>query len=50
VRYWLSWTPLSVRPWLGVGYRLVDLNRDFGAGNSIDMQFRGPYSSLGLLF
>ena len=50
VKYWLPWRPFSVQPWLGAGYRLVDFDRDFGAGNSISMQFRGPYSSLGLLF
>ena len=30
-------------------YRLLDFDRDFGNGDSIDMQFRSSYSSLGLL-
>jgi hypothetical protein len=50
VRYWLAWTPFSTRPWLGAGYRAVAFDRDFGAGDNIDMQFRGPYGGVGLLF
>lgn len=50
VRYWLTWTPWSVQPWLGVGYRVVAFDRDFGADGSLDMEFRGPISGLGFVF
>jgi hypothetical protein len=50
VRYWLPWNPYSVQPWLGLGYRVVALDRDFGTNDSIDLQFRGPLGALGLVF
>jgi hypothetical protein len=52
-RYWLPWK-LTLLPstdiWLGAGYRLVSFDRDFGAGDSLDLTFRGPYGGLGLAF
>jgi hypothetical protein len=50
VRYWMPWTPWSTQPWLGAGYRGIGFDRDFGAGNSLDLEFRGPYAGLGILF
>ena len=50
VRYWLSWSPWSSRPWLGVGYRVVAFDRDFGKDGSLDLEFRGPVSGVGFVF
>jgi hypothetical protein len=50
VRYWLRWTPFSVQPWLGAGYRAVVFDREFGAGDSLDLQFRGPLGGMGFVF
>jgi len=50
VRYWLPWAPYSVQPWVGAGYRDVSLAREFGAGNSVDLQFRGPTAGIGFVF
>ena len=49
-RYWVPWTPWSIQPWLDAGYRAISFDRDFGEGNSITLQFRGPYGGVGLLF
>lgn len=50
VRYWLPWKPWSIQPWLGAGYRVMSLDRDFGAGDSIELQFRGPWGGVGSVF
>lgn len=50
VRYWLPWTPWTIQPWLGMGYRVLAFDRSSGANNSIDMQFRGPTSGMGFVF
>jgi hypothetical protein len=50
VRYWVPWTPWSTQPWLGAGYRGIGFDRDFGSGNSLDLEFRGPYGGVGILF
>ena len=50
VRYWLPWTPLSIQPWLGLGYRAVSLNRDFGSSGHLERMFRGPTSVVGFVF
>jgi hypothetical protein len=49
-RYWLPWEPWSIQLWLGAGYRLVSFDRNFGAGNSIDLAFRGPWAGMGSVF
>jgi hypothetical protein len=49
-RYWLPWRPWSIQLWLDAGYRAISFDRDFGEGNSIDLQFRGPFGGLGFLF
>jgi hypothetical protein len=49
VRWWVPRTPLSIQPWLSVGYRVVDFDHDFGRATA-ELQFRGPMSGLGLLF
>lgn len=53
VRYWLPWK-LTLLPstdiWLDAGYRLVFFDRDFGAGDSLNLTFRGPYGGLGVAF
>jgi hypothetical protein len=50
VRYWVPWTPSSVQPWLGAGYRVVTFDRDFGAEGNLDLQFRGPMGGVGFVF
>ena len=50
VRYWLTWHPWSLQPWLGAGYRVMAFDRDAGGADSLDLQFRGPYSGVGVLF
>jgi hypothetical protein len=50
VRYWFPWSPWSIQPWLGLGYRVTSFNRDFGSSGSIDLVFRGPTASLGFVF
>ena len=50
VRYWLPWTPWSTQPWLGLGYRAVSLNRDFGSSGHLERMFRGPNSVVGFVF
>jgi hypothetical protein len=49
-RYWLTWSPWSSRPWVGVGYRVVAFDRDFGTEGNIDLQFRGPVAGVGFVF
>jgi hypothetical protein len=49
-RYWLPWKPWSIQLWLDAGYRAAAFDRHFGEGNSINLQFRGPYGGLGFLF
>ena len=50
VRFWLPWTPWSIQPWLGLGYRLLAYDRDFGSGDSLQLQIRGPTSGMGFVF
>jgi hypothetical protein len=49
VRYWLSWTPLSTRPYLAAGYRVVAFDRTPSAA-SVDLQLRGPLAGMGFAF
>jgi hypothetical protein len=49
-RYWVSTTILSAHPYVAVGYRALDFDRSEGADNEIDLQIRGPFGSLGLVF
>jgi len=50
VRYWPTWRPWALRPWLGAGYRVVSFDRGFGSGDTLDLEFRGPYSGVGVRF
>jgi hypothetical protein len=50
LRYWLEWSPWDSRPWLEVGYRAVGFKRDFGGGNDLDLEVRGPLMGLGFAF
>jgi hypothetical protein len=50
LRYWLPWEPGVAKTWLDAGYRAVSLKQDFGDGNSVDLQFRGPILGLGFAF
>jgi hypothetical protein len=50
VRYWLSWKPWSLEPWLGAGYRALAFDRSPSADANLDMQFRGPYLGLGFVY
>ena len=49
-RYWLGWQPFGARTWLEAGYRVVAYQRDFGGGNDLNLQLRGPLLALGFLF
>jgi hypothetical protein len=49
VRYWLSWRPLSTRPYLAAGYRVVAFDRTPSAA-SVDLQLRGPLAGMGFVF
>lgn len=49
-RYWLGWQPFGARTWLEAGYRVVAYERDFGGGNDLNLQLRGPLLGLGFLF
>src|SRR5262245_11475290 len=50
LRYWPSTTIFSAHPWVGAGYRAVGFNYTAGSDSEVDLQFRGPYGGLGLLF
>jgi len=49
-RYWLPWTPWSVQPWLGAGYKALAFDRRPRGGDRIDLQFRGPEAGMGFVF
>jgi hypothetical protein len=49
-RYWLGWEPFGARTWLEAGYRIVAYQRDFGGGNNLNLQLRGPLVALGFQF
>ncbi len=49
-RYWLGWQPFGARTWLEAGYRVVAYQRDFGGGNDLNLQLRGPLMALGFVF
>jgi hypothetical protein len=50
-RYWMEWNPRGIRPWVGLGYRLAAFDRSGADGRAtVEMQFRGPTSSLGFVF
>ena len=50
LRYWLPWEPGIAQTYLDAGYRAVSLKQDFGAGNDVQLQFRGPILGLGFAF
>jgi hypothetical protein len=50
VRYWLDWSPWGTQPWLEAGYRVVGFNHDFGGGNDLALQLRGPLLAMGFGF
>ena len=49
-RYWLGWEPFGSKTWLEAGYRVVAYERDFGGGNDLNLQVRGPLLALGFTF
>jgi len=49
-RYWLGWQPFGARTWLEIGYRIVAYERDFGGGNDLNLQLRGPLLAVGFQF
>jgi hypothetical protein len=49
-RYWLGWEPFGARTWLEAGYRIVAYQRDFGGGNDLNLQLRGPLMAMGFQF
>jgi hypothetical protein len=50
VRWWLPFSPWGSSPWLGLGYRAIAFDHDFGADDRADLEMRGPYSALGFAF
>lgn len=50
LRYWVGWQPMSLRPWLGAGYRALGFERDSGSHSDLDLQYRGPYAAAGVVF
>jgi hypothetical protein len=51
VRYWLDWSPGGgTQLWLEAGYRVVGFNHDFGGGNDLELQLRGPLLAVGFAF
>ena len=50
LRWWVPWNPMSTRPWIGLGYRAISCDHEFSAGNQANLEFRGPYSALGVAF
>ena len=40
----------GARTWLEAGYRVVAYERDFGGGNDLNLQLRGPLLALGFQF
>ena len=50
VRYRLDWAPFGSQTWLAAGYKVVSFQRDFGGGNAVDLQLRGPLLALGFTF
>ena len=49
-RYWLGWEPFGSKTWLEAGYRVVAYERDFGGGNDLNLQVRGPLLAVGFQF
>jgi hypothetical protein len=50
LRYWVPFRPFSLQPTLGAGYRALAFDRPAGSDGELDLQFRGPYLSLGVIF
>ncbi|MCW5893135.1 MAG: hypothetical protein KIT14_21685 [bacterium] len=50
VRWWLPWSPWGSQPWLGLGYRAISFDHDFGPDSAGNLEMRGPYSALGFAF
>jgi hypothetical protein len=50
LRYWLSWRPLSTRPYLAAGYRVVAFDRSPSAAANVNLQLRGPVAGMGFVF
>jgi len=50
LRYWPSMTIFSAHPWIGAGYRALGVEYPAGSDGEVDLQFRGPYGGLGLVF
>lgn len=49
-RYWVPLRPFSTQPTLGAGYRALAFDRSVGSSGELDLQFRGPYVSVGVVF
>jgi hypothetical protein len=50
LRYWPEWSPWSTQPWFGMGWRIAAFDREFGAGNKLDLRLSGPTAALGFVF
>lgn len=50
VRWWLSWRPWSMKPYLAAGYRIVGIDRSPSSSANVDLQIRGPLMGMGFAF
>src|SRR5262245_39331117 len=50
VRYWPGWELFGSQTWLAAGYKVVEFQKDFGRGDAVDLQLRGPLLALGFTF
>jgi len=49
VKVWVPWTPVSLHPYVALGYRVVAFDRGSSADN-VNLQLRGPTAGIGLTF
>jgi hypothetical protein len=50
VRYWPGWELFGSQTWLTAGYKVIEFKRDFGSGDAVDLQLRGPLLAVGFTF
>jgi hypothetical protein len=50
LRYWPGWELFGSQTWLAAGYKVVAFQKDFGGGDAVDLQLRGPLLAMGFTF
>ena len=48
--YWPGWELFGAKTWLEAGYRVLAYQHDFGGGNDLNLQLRGPLLAVGFQF